>query len=201
MAPRSAYSRGLSNHGRATGVRMRYVSLLVLIGVFCSPAALPAEPVAPRSSAAANSSASSAGASVPATGKGGRPVAGLAASSLICSLFGSGDWLADTAAATQKAGARDTDPNHAIQFGRIWTDGHQTTVGRSTVSDPASVIATIKLPITLSAAERKQFDDAGWKAHYDKASHATLYCFDKALRARGQSGAPGEGLLCVTGGN
>jgi hypothetical protein len=177
------------------------IALLVMIGVFSSAADVLAQSAASRgSTGASTNSVSASGASNAASAaKNGQRTGNVAASNLICNLFAGSDLLAGSSAAPN-AGSLESDPNRAIQFSPLWSDSHQATVGGSTASDTTSVIATVKLPITLSAAERKQFDDAGWKPHYDKANHQTLYCLENSLHVHGQSAPLRQGLLCVTSG-
>jgi hypothetical protein len=181
------------------------IGLLVMIGVFSSSADVLAQSAASRGSTGVSTGSVSAastasGASGASAVKSGQRTGNVAASNLICNLFAGSDLLAAPPATAPNAGSLESDPNRAIQFTSLWSDSHQTTVGGSTASDTTSVIATVKLPITLSAAERKQFDDAGWKPHYDKAHHQTLYCLENSVHVHGQSAPPRQGLLCVTSG-
>jgi len=92
--------------------------------------------------------------------------------------------------------ARPSDPKQPIQFGSIWSDTHQATVGQSTAPPPPAlqhskaVAAAVNLPITFSSAERLQFEAAGWKQFPGPGGRGTSFCLEH----------PGHGMFCVSGG-
>ena len=181
---------------------MRHVSLSLLMAAGCLSAAATA---APPVSGGGRASATGGSSTTATTGGGGNTAGaaqghgGIAASALLCSLFSGTDLMA-SGSRTTRAGAQRTDADHAIEFGSLWTAGHQTTVGSRAPADAAPVMATVKLPIVLSAAERKQFQDAGWTARYDAAGHRHVYCLAGSRTTDGSSAVAQQGALCIASG-
>jgi len=90
------------------------------------------------------------------------------------------------------------DAKNEVQFSQIWSNTHQATVGQH--RDPLSkpLVADVKLPIAFSAADRKRFEDAGWKPRPGAIGPATSYCLESGGSREAGSAAPTRGLFCVT---
>jgi putative hemolysin len=96
------------------------------------------------------------------------------------------------------AGAADA--KSAVQFSQIWSNTHQAAVGQH--RDPLSkpLVADVKLPIAFSAADRKRFEEAGWKPRPGAIGPVTSYCLESGGSREAGTAAPARGLFCVTGG-
>ena len=171
---------------------MRYFPPSMLVAACALSAVVTA---APPVSQTGTTTATASGASG-AAGTG-RRYADVAASSLLCRLFTGTDLAAQPTVPPPPTGRWRADIDHAIEFDHLWTEHHQTTVGRGAPADTAPVVATVRLPIEVSAAERKQFQDAGWTAHYDEARHRHLYCLEGSKPGQSASSASPQGVLCV----
>ena len=174
---------------------MRHLPFFLIVAACCLSATANGAPPASGSAGTTPTVGVASGAAASGQRRGN-----LAASALLCSLFAETDRTGPGAPPTTAA-KQPTDAEHAIEFGSLWTAEHQTTVGSRPSVDAAPVVATVKLPIVLTAAERKQFQDAGWTPRYDETGRRQIYCLENSRRADGSSAAARRGSLCVTSGS
>jgi putative hemolysin len=92
------------------------------------------------------------------------------------------------------------DAKSEVQFSQIWSNTHQATVGQHRDPPSKPLVADVKLPIAFSAADRKRFEDAGWKPRPGAIGPVTSYCLESGGSREVGTAAPATGLFCVTGG-
>jgi hypothetical protein len=123
---------------------------------------------------------------------------GSVSSGVLCAgLLGSGI-LGNVFTVAPMPAAQRSDPNTAIQFTQIWSNTHQATVGGRPpdgVPHAKPAVATVKLPIAFSAADRRRFEAAGWTARAAAGGHGTQYCLQNSA---GDGATPSQGMICVS---
>ncbi len=197
-APAALPNTGSSGSGTgAGGAAARGTTAVVPAGTGSTAAA-----AGGTGATSAAGTAAAAGRTATGTGTGSSANgAGLSRSNLLCAgLLGSG--VLGNVLTVAPMTAANSDPNTAIQFTKIWSDTHQATVGGpppAAVPHTKPMVATVKLPIAFSAAERQQFEQAGWKLRPESGGHGA-YCLENAGRPEG-GGAPTPGMICVTAGH
>jgi hypothetical protein len=157
--------------------------------------------VAPRAGGSETATTAGAGRTASAGTSAGGTTAHFSGSGLLCAgLLGSG-LLGDVFTVAPMAAPRREDPNTAMQFGPIWSDAHQATVGAQASAGPPQskpAVAIVKLPISFSETDRQKFAAAGWKPRKELGGLGVSYCLDRAGRSDPAASTAVQGMICVT---
>jgi len=149
-------------------------------------------------------------AALPSAGKSGASGAsnaGASRSNLLCAGLLGSSFLGNVLTVAPLPDTRESDPDTAIQFTRIWSDSQHATVGgqapavahaRPVVADARPVVAVVKLPIAFSPDDRQKFEKSGWKRREEGGGHAVSYCLEGGGHRDAAGSSTAQGMICVS---